>query len=192
MRSSNAPGRSWSATRCALRLAHSVRSSAVLTSSRLTSARPRSLPPLFVCAVVACWTGRCAHLTTPSCRRCSADRPSSTPRRASPPWGGDGRSRLAPFASWRSRCSRHASLAPSRCASSQVWLRLRPWRAFAFPSLVPLRSLGHLLVTSSARQRARDSRPGHGPAVRAGPRTTLALAAQVPAHGARGWMLHSR
>ena len=142
----------------------------------------------------------------------------TTPRRASPPQGGDSRgsrytrtalrsrfhrslrgthcvrpsprSRLTPFASWRSRCSRHASLAPSRCASSQVWLRLRPSRAFAFQPVVPLRSLTHLLVTSSACPRARDSRPGHGPTERAGPRTTLPLAAQVPAHGARGWFVH--
>jgi hypothetical protein len=44
----NAPGRSWAAPRCALRLARGARSAAVLPSSRLTSARPRSVPPLFV------------------------------------------------------------------------------------------------------------------------------------------------
>lgn len=74
---SNAPGRSWAVTRFALRLAHGVRSPPVLTSrferrnaslvitkrqcrferSRLTSAPPRSVPPLLV------WTAIVTGLT---------------------------------------------------------------------------------------------------------------------------------
>jgi hypothetical protein len=95
------------------------------------------------------------------------------------------RSRLSPFASWRSRCSRHASLAPSRCASRQVWLRFSPLAGFRVPALGAACTGTHLLT--SARLRARDSRPGHDPAERDGPRTTLSLAAQAPALGARSW-----
>ena len=204
----NAPGRSTRGARCALRLAHGVRSPPVLTPKR----RSRFEPPLTLFAETspavverlapfsptpARVAGRCAS-------RCGgyrdspersvvaplSSRSTSTPRRASrlewprnsvplsrrslrgthcvrsalrsPPRSGaderltpfasrrslrktrhtrlpcthslhswELRSRLALFAatpltSWRSRCSRHASLAPFRCASRQVWLRLRP------------------------------------------------------------------
>ncbi len=168
---SNAPGRSWTATRCGPRL-------------RLRSLRRlASRPPGPVHSHPICVGCHCARLTECSshgcsCRRrvlfCSCD---ASPRIASP-----GRGLLR-----RSRCSRLTSLAPSRCASSQVWLRFSPLAGFRVPALGAAVRAG--APPSSARHRARDSRPGHEPAERDGPRTTLALAAQVPARGARGWFL---
>jgi hypothetical protein len=105
---SNAPGRSWAATRCALRLARSARSAVVLVSSRRTSARPRSVPPLFVSALVVVPVGPvCASELDVGAvalvlDQCDVD--------ASP------RSRLTPFASprrgqtWTSLRSVHAAL----------------------------------------------------------------------------------
>ncbi len=232
----NAPGRSTRGARCALRLAHGVRSPPVLTPKR----RSRFEPPLTLFAETSPAVTRTLRVLVGSRELALVnvvERPapfSPTPARVSfhrspgcpgvpsrvgcrvvalvfdrcddhaspysPPRGGDTRgtpcgrstpcSRLAPFASRDSLRSSLASLAPSRCASSQVWLRLRPSRAFAFQPSVPL-ARGNAPPSRSARPRAHDSRPGHGPAVRAGPRTTLALAAQVPTRGARGWFFHS-
>jgi hypothetical protein len=85
---------------------------------------PRSVLPLLVSLVVACLPDDvCVSRGAPQPSRSSlAGCRYASPR--APPRGGGFRgtsaslrSRLTPFASWRSHCSRHASLAPSRCAS---------------------------------------------------------------------------